>query len=145
MWFLYNIYDVWSGGCVQGNLTVIPKSKYNTFGFTSEKDLAELNVCEKYITLLSGAANMAIAENTKSQYRTAIRHIQRIESELNVDMSLPFDIRKTLNYVGYLLEDRKCSSKTVAQYLCGVRMLHLCKGMDVGSLRPPIINMILKG
>ena len=60
-------------------------------------------------------------------------------------MSLPFTIGKTLTYVGYLLGDRKCSSKTVVQYLSGVRMFHLCKGMDVGSLRPPMVNLILKG
>ena len=60
-------------------------------------------------------------------------------------MSLPFTLDKTLNYVGYLMGDRGCSSKTVAQYLSGVRMLHLCRGLDVSSLRPPIVNLILKG
>ena len=56
---------------------------------------------------------MALAENTKSQYRTAVKHIERIQTDLNIDMSLPFTIGKTLNYVGYLLDDRNCSSKTV--------------------------------
>ena len=88
---------------------------------------------------------MAIAENTKSQYKTAVRHIDICATTLNTDMRLPFTISKTLNYVGYLLEDRKCSSKTVAQYLAGVRMFHLCNGMDVASLRPPIVSLILKG
>ena len=88
---------------------------------------------------------MALAENTKSQYGTAIKHIERIQSELQIDMSVPFTIGKTLTYVGYLLDDRKCSSKTVVQYLSGVRMFHLCKGMDVGSLRPPMVNLILMG
>ena len=122
-----------------------PKTKYNSSGFTSGNDLLKLDVCEKYTTVLSDAANMAITENTKSQYRTAIKHIERIESKMNIDMSLPFDIGKNLNYVGFLLDDRQCSSKTVAQYLSGIRMLHLCKGMDVSSLRPPIIDLILKG
>ena len=95
--------------------------------------------------MLMGATNMALAENTKSPYRTAIKHIEKIQVELNIDMSLPFTTGKTLNYVGYLLDDRNCSSKTVAQYLSGVRMLHLCNGMDVAALRPPMINLILKG
>ena len=67
----------------------------------------DLEVCGLYVDLLSNAANMAIAENTKSQYRTAIRHINRIESELKIDMSLPFTFRKTLNYVEYFINNRK--------------------------------------
>ena len=104
-----------------------------------------LKVNDRYVESLSNAANMAISENTKSQYRTAVRHIERIETELGIDMSLPFDLGKTLNYVGFLLNDRKCSSKTVSQYLSGIRKLHLCKGIDVASLRPQIVNLILKG
>ena len=121
------------------------QSKYNTVGFSNEGVFETLNVHSKYTKILSGATNMALAENTKSQYRTAVKHIERIQTDLNIDMSLPFTIGKTLNYVGYLLDDRSCSSKTVAQYLSGVRMLHLCNGMDVAALRPPIINLILKG
>ena len=60
-------------------------------------------------------------------------------------MSLPFTILKTLNYVGYLLGDRNCIANTVGQYLSGIRMLHLCQGMDAGSLRPTVVNLILKG
>lgn len=88
---------------------------------------------------------MAISENTKAQYRTSVRHIQRMEDELGLDISLPFTLGKTLNYVGFLLDERGCSAKTVGQYLSRIRMLHLCRGFDVASLRPPIVNMILKG
>ena len=86
-----------------------------------------LKVNDRYVESLSNAANMAISENTKSQYRTAVRHIERIETELGIDMSLPFDLGKTLNYVGFFFNDRKCSSKTVSQYLRGMRILHSCK------------------
>ena len=119
--------------------------KYNTEGFVETSVFHELAVSEKYINLLSESANMALTKNTKSQYKTAIRHIERIDSELKLDMSLPFTVGKTLNYVGYLFENRGCSAKTVAQYLSGIRMLHLCKGFDVDSLRPPIVDLILKG
>ena len=121
------------------------KQKYNKNGFSTEDVFSNFEVHAKYVEMLCGAANMALAENTKSQYRTAVNHIRRIEEDLNIDMSLPFTKAKTLNYVGYLLEDRKCSAKTVNQYLSGVRMLHLCRGFDVASLRPPIVNLILRG
>ena len=123
----------------------IRKTKYNMDGFMDMNVFASLQVSDRYALLLSGAANMAISENTKQQYRTAIKHINRIEEELKIDMSLPFDLGKTLNYVGFLLRDRGCCAKTVGQYLSGIRMLHLCKGLDIASLRPPIVNMILKG
>ena len=123
----------------------VTKQKYNAIGFSNEAVFNQFNVHPKYVNTLSGVTNMALAENTKSQYRTAVKHISRIEADLNVDMSLPFNIGKTLNYVGFLMDDRNCSSKTICQYLSGVRMLHLCNGFDVTSLRPPIVNLILKG
>ena len=83
------------------------KQKYNTNGFSTEEVFENFEVHAKYVEILSGAANMALAENTKSQYRTAVNHIKRIEKDLKIDMSLPFTIPKTLNYVGYLLEDRQ--------------------------------------
>ena len=88
---------------------------------------------------------MALAENTKSQYRTAAKHIERCALETGMDMSIPFTVEKTLNYVGYLLESRKVSSNTANQYLSAVRMLHLCNGYDCASLRAPIVALILKG
>ena len=119
---------------------VLKRTKYNTVGFAEESDIRNLNVNEKFAKILAQSVNLALSENTKSQYRTAAKHIERIEKELGIDMSLPFNTGKTLNYVGYLLETRCCSSKTVAQYLSGVRMLHLCRSMDVESLRPPIVS-----
>ena len=104
-----------------------------------------MQVDNRYAHTLAGAANMALTENTKSQYRTAINHITRIEALLGIDMSPPFNTAKTLNYVGYLLEDRNCCSSTVNVYLSGLRMWHLCMGMDVSSLRPPMVSLILKG
>lgn len=104
-----------------------------------------LNINTRYAEALAGATNLAISENSKAQYKTAVKHIERISQTLQIDMSLPFDITKTLNYVAYLLEDRGVSSKTVSQYLSAVRMYHLCQGMDPTSLRPPIISLILKG
>ena len=121
------------------------RTKYNTTGLSERSTFVNLGVNEKYTELLSDAVNLALADNTKSQYKTAIKHIERIEHDLGIDMSLPFTINKTLNYVGYLLENRNCNSNTVAQYLSGIRMLHLCKGMDIAALRPPIVNLILKG
>ena len=95
--------------------------------------------------MLAKSANLGLAENSKSNYRTAARHIQRCAEYTGIDMSLPFTIEKTLNYVGYLPSVRKVSHGTVDQYLSGVRMMHLCQNLDISSLRPPIVALILKG
>ena len=60
-------------------------------------------------------------------------------------MQLPFDLEKTLNFVGYLIEERDCSSKTIDSYLSAVRMAHLTQGLDCPHLRKPIIDLIIKG
>ena len=60
-------------------------------------------------------------------------------------MQLPFDLEKTLNFVGYLIEERNCSSKTIDSYLSAVRMAHLTQGLDCPHLRKPIIDLIIKG
>ena len=104
-----------------------------------------LGVDSRYTKLLAGATNMALADETKSQYKTAVNHIARVAKALNTDMSLPFDIKKTLNYVGFLITERNCSSKTISQYLSALRMYHLCQGEDPSCLRPTIVTLILKG
>ena len=60
-------------------------------------------------------------------------------------MQLPFDLEKTLNFIGYLLKDRNCSSKTNDSYLSAVRMAHLTQGIDCPHLRKPIVDLIIKG
>ena len=98
-----------------------------------------------YARRLADEVNFALSDNTKSQYNTAVGHIERAASKLDTDMSLPFDLSKTLNYVGFLLYERGVCAKTVNQYLSAVRMLHLCQGLDISCLRPPIVSLILRG
>ena len=121
------------------------RNKYNTEGFTKKEIFLDLNINEEFAEMLANSANLGLAENSKSNYRTAARHIKRCEEFTGMDMSLPFTIEKTLNYVGYLLSERGVSHGTVDQYLSGVRMLHLCQNLDISSLRPPIVALILKG
>ena len=94
---------------------------------------------------LTEAVNMAITENTKSQYKTAMNHVERCKTYTNKNMDFPFDLSKTLNYVGFLMEVRKVSSNTISQYLSALRFLHLVEGADPSSLRPSIVTLILRG
>ena len=119
--------------------------KYNDEGFASEGSLMRLGLHKVLAGPVAKAMNMGISKATKDQYRTAIKHIERSERELGLQLNLPWDVSKTLNYVGFLLEIRKCSSKTIGCYLSAIRMLHLVNGFDPASLRPNIVSLVLKG
>ena len=88
---------------------------------------------------------MAISENTKSQYKTAFNHVERCALFTGQDMGFPFNLTKTLNYVGFLMEVRKVSSNTINQYLSGIRYFHLLSGQDPSCLRTSIVTLILRG
>ena len=88
-------------------------SKYNTEGITCLGFIETTEVDEWLSGTLTEAANMAISKNTKSQYSTAMKHIERCAIYTNTVMNLPFTLTMTLNYVGFLLDIRKVSSNTV--------------------------------
>lgn len=61
--------------------------KYNTKGFAKKEMFENINVDSRYTHFLAGATNMALTDATKSQYKTAVKHIERVEVTLGVDMS----------------------------------------------------------
>lgn len=107
------------------------KSKYNTDGFANKEDFSNLNVHNKYTELLADATNLALADSSISQYKTASKCNAGAKEATRTDMSLPFNIIKTLNYVGYLLiaKRNELSSKNcwTIPHLSAVRMTQLCK------------------
>ena len=119
--------------------------KYNVEGFAKEATLLGLGLHKTLAGPIAMAMNMGVSKATKEQYRTAVKHITRAEKDLGLKLDLPWNVGQTLNYVGFLLETRKCSSKTIGCYLSGIRMLHLCSGQDPTCLRPDIVNLVLKG
>ena len=119
--------------------------KYNGEGFANEATLLGLGLHHSLAGPMARSMNMGTSKATKDQYMTAVKHIGRAEKELGIELNLPWNVGQTLNYVGFLLEKRNCSSKTVGSYLSGIRMLHLCNGQDPKCLRPDMVNLVLKG
>ena len=107
---------------------------FTNFGISN--DLAEL---------MTKRANMALSINTKSNYQTVKNNIERCAEIMEYDMIFPWDTKKTLYFLAYLLFTRKVKSSTADQQLSGVRMAHLEMGFDSPSLRPPIVKLLLKG
>ena len=105
----------------------------------------DLNIDQRLTKGLTDSANLAITENTKCQYQTALNHVNRCHEFTRDDMSFPFDIKKTLTYVGFLMEIRRVSSNTISQNMSALRYIHLVQGQDPSCLRPDIVILILRG
>ena len=103
------------------------------------------NVADNMKSILSDRANKGLSVNTWKQYKCVFNHIKKCEQLLGISMQFPFDLDKTLNFIGYLINDRNCSSKTIDSYLSAVRMAHLTQGFDCPHLRKPIVDLIIKG
>ena len=120
-------------------------TKYSKNGPISSVFFNQWGIDGELSNVLSDAANMALAKNTWSNYTTVENHINRCSLKNNIDLSFPWDIEKTLKFIGFLKTDRKCAAKTIDCYLSAVRMAHLSRGIDSPHLRQPIIKMIIKG
>ena len=59
-------------------------------------------------------------------------------------MSLPFDLDKTLEFIGWM-RTNKLMSSSMSTYLSGVRMYHIAVGFNEPCLRQPLVKLILKG
>ena len=55
------------------------------------------------------------------------------------------DPRMIIASVGWLMTVRRISSTSISQYLSGLRIVHLKKGVLPVNLRPDIVQAILKG
>ena len=85
------------------------------------KSFKKHNLPASIIVTLVAAANFSLAEGTFKSYGTAERHIIRCEKDTKVKMRFPFGERETLNYIGWLVDTRKVSAKTVEKYLSAGR------------------------
>ena len=120
-------------------------TKYSKHGNFISSVFANWNIDEELRNILSDRANKGLSKNTWKQYQTVFNHLKRCEISLGKSMQLPFDLEKTLNFVGYLIKERNCSSGTINSYLSAVRMAHLSQGIDCPHLRQPIVDLIIKG
>lgn len=119
--------------------------KYNCAGAIKPVLFTKHNISFETARLMADRANMALANNTKSNYRTVKNNISHCEDVMKCDLSFPWDAGKTLQFLAYLLFTRKVLAKTANCQLSGVRMAHLEEGLDCPCLRPPIVALLLKG
>jgi hypothetical protein len=94
---------------------------------------------------LAALGNLGVAQNTWSTYRTAKTMIKKCENEMKTDLTIPFDQKKTLIFIEYLIRVRCLKASTVSSYLPGVRQLHVIAGAEPPNLRTGLVKLVLKG
>ena len=120
-------------------------SKYNSSGGVLADVFIRHGLPENISSQLAARTNMALANNTKSNYNTVKNNIKRCEAALNCDLNFPWTITQTMHFIAYLLFTRNVKSKTVSCQLSGVRMAHIELGFDNPTLRTPLVNLLLRG
>jgi hypothetical protein len=120
-------------------------TKYGSKGGCAADLLRELHLPAETATALSALGNMGIAQSTWSTYKTAKTMIEKCQADVKVDLSVPFDQRKTLIFIDWLVRVRKLKASTVNSYLAGVRQLHTIVGAEPPNLRTSLVKLVLKG
>jgi hypothetical protein len=119
--------------------------KYGSTGGCTAELLSELNLPAETAQSLASLGNLGVAKSTWSAYKTAKVMVDKCQSETKTDLTLPFDQKKTLIFIDWLVRIRKVSAATVNTYLSGVRQLHIVNNIDLPILRSNLTKLILKG
>jgi hypothetical protein len=120
-------------------------AKYGTKGGCAASLLEELDLPREAAAALAELGNMGISRSTWSTYKTAKTMIQKCESEIKADLSIPFNQKKTLLFIDWLVRIRKLKASTVNSYLAGVRQLHIVSGLEPPNIRSSLVKLVLKG
>jgi hypothetical protein len=120
-------------------------TKYGKKGGCTADFLVQLDLPAETAASLAALGNLGVAQNTWSTYKTARTMIKKCETEMKVDLTIPFDQRKTLIFIDYLIRARSLKTSTVNSYLAGVRQLHIIAGAEPPNLRTGLVKLVLKG
>jgi hypothetical protein len=112
--------------------------KYSSTGPYSARSFNNHNLPANIMVALVASAIFSLAEGTAKSYGTAESHIIRCQEETKVNLSFPFREKEIVTYIGWLIDKRKVSAKTVEKYLSNIRLAHLKEEYHVPALRPDI-------
>jgi len=101
----------------------------------------DLNLPEETARSLAALGNLGVSKTTWSTYRTAKVMLAKCETETRSDLSLPFNDRKTLIFVDWLVRVRNLRGATVNSYLSGVRQLHIVSNFDAPVIRTGLVKL----
>ena len=119
-------------------------TKYGSAGMYDKHSFKGLNLEKDLGKLLVSAANHSLGVNTWSNYKTVGRLLVKCQQDLKTKFDFPMGTNNTLKFIAWLIE-RGLKGKSMDCYLSGLRQIHLAKGFDEPSLRPPIVKAVLAG
>lgn len=120
-------------------------TKYGNQGGCTAELLADLRLPTETAKALAALGNLGVAKSTWSTYRTAQTMVAKCQNDTGTDMSLPFDERKTLIFIDWLIRIRGVKGSTANSYLAGVRQLHVVKNIEPPTIRGALVKLVLKG
>lgn len=121
------------------------KTKYGEKGGCTSDLLKSLQLPEGTAQALSELGNLGITRSTWSTYKTAKTMLSKCESETKVDLSLPFDQKKTLIFIDWLARTRGLKRSTINSYLAGIRQLHIIQGLEEPTMHTGLVKLVLRG
>jgi hypothetical protein len=71
--------------------------------------------------------------------------LAKCAKERNRKFELPLAADDILEFVGWLISDRKVKAGTVNSYLSGLRQLHILRGMEPPVIRTSLMKFLLQG
>ena len=121
------------------------RTKYSGKGGYSCTAFKSYGLPTSIVLALVEASNHSLSKNTWKAYNTAERHISRCEKDTKVKLRMPFGVKETLTYIGWLRSVQKVQAVTIEKYMSGIRVAHLKRGHMVPALRPDIVRAVLDG
>ena len=103
--------------------------KHSVNGLVTSSVLENRVVSKSTAKELATLANFGLSGKTWNTYQTTINHLNKCENDTGANMSLPFDLNKTLEFIGWM-KARGLKSRTMSTYLSGVRMHHISLGYN---------------
>ena len=120
------------------------KGKYTEQGLFNNEIFEKLDLPNEICDVLKSTANMAIAEETKKKYRTALNNVQRCETDTGESLNFPWGQRNTLLFTGWCIK-RGLKTQSIKSYLSGVSKLHLALGFEQLDTSSPLLREIFCG
>ena len=120
------------------------KGKYTEQGLFNKRVFENFNLPNDICSILEKTANMAIAEETKKKYKTALNNVQRCESETNENLNFPWEQREILLFTGWCIK-RNLKAQSIKSYLSGISKLHLALGLEQLDTSSPLMREIFNG
>jgi len=120
-------------------------SKYSQKGGCTSELLKDLELPAETAKSIASLGNLGISKNTWSTYNTAKTMIAKCQKETGTDLSLPFNQKKVLIFIDWLVRVRNLKGSTVNSYLAGARQLHLTLGLEPPNFRTGLVKLVIKG